>query len=545
MKKAIMAFAFYSGMTSGMVETSMDDVCKRSLSPISMKNFKNKKMKLSEIEFIKDMGNFRHFDPPFMTENRFSSAQLTDTPSVVDNEEQYSQEQIDQLFKKYINWDQVDQSREKIQIQLQQWLLVWKLKQLNELNGENFIKACQFGTYFPNLRKLTINVEDFSNIRENKVTIPRLAELKVIGQISNKHEFDFLLSMLKKSLMKLEINVKNLQYFQTINLRELKELKISGSSMTEEELKKLERTNAHLSTQLKQQSEKVSVFLMSLRLSLKMLDFSDARLVGKSKKLTNSVGKLLGLTYLNLSKNKITAIPKSLKNLKNLNHLNFSDNKVKIGVPEWMASLSNLTHLDLSRNNISSISKTIEAFQKLTYLNLSLNYITQLPDYIWNLGKLSHLDLSGNNISRISPTIRKAKNLTYLDVANNRITELPESIGNLRNLIHLDLFGNKNVKFLPKSIFNLSNLRYLDVRCTSIVPLSQIQWWTWLSLRSSYIFNSIYINPYLYPLAFWWNDLNLSNINPYNSIYTNHYLANLSKQSENAQKKRKQVKFRK
>jgi len=491
MKKAIMAFAFYSGMTSGMVETSMDDVCKRSLSPISMKNFKNKKMKLSEIEFIKDMGNFRHFDPPFMREDQFFSAQFYDPFLVVNNEEQYSQQQFEELFEKYIDLDQVDLSRKKMQQKVQQQTLVWNLKQQSVLEGENFTKACQFGTYFPNLRKLTINANDLSKIEGDKVFIPRLAELKVIGKISDLRELKLLLSMLGESLKKLEIDVSNLLHFwgNRLNLQQLKELKITDSITPDDQS---EEENACTPESTKFAFKKIALFLLNSGLSLKVLDLSNIKLNARSKKLQYAIGESLGLTYLDLSKNRFVTIPRSLKKLKNLIHLNLSNNEIRIGIPEWMTGLSNLTYLDLSKNDISTIPRTIEAFQKLTYLNLSFNCILVLPDYIWNLRKLSYLNLSGNNLSEIPPTINKAKNLTYLNVSNNHITMLPEAIGNLENLTHLDLFGNKNIKFLPNSVIYLFNLKYLDIRRTGIVTLPKIQWWL-ANFRRMYCYPGSYL----------------------------------------------------
>ncbi len=504
MKKTIffVAFAFYSGTTLGMFETNTSNTCKRNMSPITARNSEdqNKKIKLSEIEFTKDMRDFKHFNPPFMKENPLPAFELVNSPLIVDNEEHCSQEQFDQLFNEYINLDQVDQSKEKMQLEAHQQMLIWNLKHLSTLDGQNFAKACQFGIYFPNLKKLTINTGYFSSIRGSEVAIPRLAELKVIGQIPGEHELNILLSMLKESLMKLEINVNNLQYLQSdkLNLRNLRALKLTGSSISEEESRELEKPNAHLSGRIKFQAEKISSFLLNLSLSLRILEFSGARLTGKSKKLMYSTGELLGLTYLNLSKNRFTAIPKALKNLKDLIHLDFSDNKIKIGIPEWMTSLSNLTYLDLSKNNITTIPETIETFEKLTYLNLSLNCIRRIPNNLWNLKKLSHLDLSGNNISTISPMIKKAENLTHLNIANNHVTDLPESIRNLSNLTHLDLFGNKDMKFLPISIIYMSNLRHLDIRYTSIITLPRFYWWNLVNLREMRSSNLSNPRSYLY-----------------------------------------------
>ncbi len=470
---------FYSGIAFGMIESNTENLSKRNLSFISFEeNEQSKKIKLSDIDFIEEMRHIEEMDPPFLMENQTTSLPLPSSSQVANNEEQCSQQQFDQLLQKYINLDQVDLSEDRMLIESRKWIFAANLKRLYMLDGRNFTEACKFGVYFPNLRKLMINANDFSSIKANEVEIPQLAELKVIGRLSTVHDFVLLLSMLRESLIKLQIDASNLLNFKLdkLNLQKLKELKLTGSILTEDQLRELEETRSHLSGHMKSRMDKIVSFLLNLKSSLKILDLSNARLIGKSKKFIYSMGELSKLDYLNLSKNRFTTVPRAIKNLKDLVYLDFSNNKIKIGIPEWMINLNNLTHLDLSRNEITTIPKIIEALPQLTYLNFSLNYITKVPDSIWNLKKLSHLDLSGNNVTIVSAMIKKAQNLTYLDLANNRIKTLPNSIGTLLKLTHLDLFGNQGLKFLPNSIVNLFDLEYLDIRRTGINALSIIEW---------------------------------------------------------------------
>jgi Leucine-rich repeat (LRR) protein len=121
--------------------------------------------------------------------------------------------------------------------------------------------------------------------------------------------------------------------------------------------------------------------------------------------------------YINLSKQKLTSIP-----------------KIVFQCP-------NLLYLDLKRNKIEEIPPEINQLQKLRVLNLSRNRIARLPKEIGQLGKLKTLILN-----------------------QNEIIELPPEIGLLSNLAVLDLWGNQLNK-LPKEIERLSEtLEYLDMR---------------------------------------------------------------------------------
>ena len=223
------AFAFYSEIISGMLQSNTENIYKRNLSLINFEeNNQNKKMRLSEVNFTERIQTPEQKEASFTEENQ-ELAMLPNQILFHDNEEQCSQEQFDKLLEEYINLDQVDQSREKLQLEAQKWILVQELKQLHKLDGKNFIEACQFGTSFPNLRKLTIDINDCSDIPANEVRTPMLTELKVTGQISDENllkKASIIYSMLNNSLRKLEIDTNNLIYFRTdrLNLRGLKEL---------------------------------------------------------------------------------------------------------------------------------------------------------------------------------------------------------------------------------------------------------------------------------------------------------------------------------
>jgi len=165
--------------------------------------------------------------------------------------------------------------------------------------------------------------------------------------------------------------------------------------------------------------------------------------------LPHSVGKLLNLKELNLTRNAITHLPDSIGNL------------------------FNLEKIDLRNNHITKLPETVGNLINLQELLLGSNPLTQLPNSIGYLEKLEKLSANNAQLSSLPENIVNLVRLDELLLGNNKLTHLPEDIGDLQKLIQLDLKNNRQLTTLPASMSNLRNLQHLELQNTSINPKQQ------------------------------------------------------------------------
>ena len=118
---------------------------------------------------------------------------------------------------------------------------------------------------------------------------------------------------------------------------------------------------------------------------------------------------------------------------------------------EAIARLSStLLSLDLSRNKLSAVPSPLFALHKLTLLNISSNPIAWLSPRIAELTSLQVLMLEST--------------VSFRDVAGGRgvLKQLPDEIGALGELRELHL-GRNGIAMLPASVGNLRNLCVLNL----------------------------------------------------------------------------------
>jgi Leucine-rich repeat (LRR) protein len=157
--------------------------------------------------------------------------------------------------------------------------------------------------------------------------------------------------------------------------------------------------------------------------------------------LPETIGNLVNLTELSVSRNKLTSLPETIGNLVNLKKLIASNNDLT-SLPETIGDLINLTELEVSNNNLISIPETIGNLTNLTHLYLAGNKLTSLPETIGNLTNLTHLYLGRNKLTSLPETIGKLVKLIELNVSHNKLISLPETISKL-SLQILDIGYNK------------------------------------------------------------------------------------------------------
>lgn len=130
--------------------------------------------------------------------------------------------------------------------------------------------------------------------------------------------------------------------------------------------------------------------------------------------------------------------------------------------------------LDLSRNKLTEIPKEIYQFKNLQELDLSKNKLTNLPsDFIFE--DLRILNLERNKLEVFPTCLCENTSIRNLFMGKNKIEHLPECIGNMQDLIVLDIWFNP-LKDLPESMVELRNLRTLDLSGISYNKEEQEKW---------------------------------------------------------------------
>jgi len=130
--------------------------------------------------------------------------------------------------------------------------------------------------------------------------------------------------------------------------------------------------------------------------------------------------------------------------------------------------------LNLKRDKLNEIPKSVFKLKNLRVLVLSSNKISGIPDEIANLSDLEELDISSNKFTQFPVSITKLTNLKVLRLNRNEITEIPEEIGNMKKLEQLIVWDNP-LTTLPDGIGKLSNqIKTLNLNMTFIMDKDEI-----------------------------------------------------------------------
>ncbi|GER46983.1 leucine-rich repeat protein kinase family protein [Striga asiatica] len=209
----------------------------------------------------------------------------------------------------------------------------------------------------------------------------------------------------------------------------------------------------------------------------------------------STIGKLTKLRKLDLSNNKITALPSDFWSLGTLQTLNLSHNQISGSLSSNIVDFGQLQSLDISFNNFSGrIPEEIGSLAVLQVLNLSRNgFESDIPLGICQCKSLVALDLSENNLVGLLPNGFAAAflELRFLRLAGNQISgqdldfsrmrlEYLNISSNLFNGSVVNLFGGPlevvdlsrnqfqghivaQANFSSSPTFDWSNLVYLDL----------------------------------------------------------------------------------
>ena len=108
-----------------------------------------------------------------------------------------------------------------------------------------------------------------------------------------------------------------------------------------------------------------------------------------------------------------------------------------------------LTTLDLSDNRLAAIPPELGGLAALTALDLSGNRLAAIPPELGVMAALTALDLSGNQLAAIPPELGGLAWLTTLDLSDNQLAAIPPELAWLTRLRTLELSGNRLPDTLP------------------------------------------------------------------------------------------------
>ncbi|CAA0814708.1 Probable LRR receptor-like serine/threonine-protein kinase [Striga hermonthica] len=159
----------------------------------------------------------------------------------------------------------------------------------------------------------------------------------------------------------------------------------------------------------------------------------------------STIGKLTKLEKLDLSSNRIEALPFDFWNLGSLHTLNLSHNHITGSLSSNIVNFGHLQSLDLSFNNFSgSIPDGISSVAVLEALNLSRNgFDSAVPLGICQCKSLVSIDLSENNLIGQLPDGFGAAlpQLRFLSLAGNMISGRDSDFSGM-GLKYLNISGN-------------------------------------------------------------------------------------------------------
>lgn len=282
----------------------------------------------------------------------------------------------------------------------------------------------------PELTKLDLS---HNNITGNKSELTRLSPLNNLKNLKNlKH-------LLLVNNEKLYLTFENLDFIKNIEILEY-DMSQLLPVLTIEQAKYLDLDDNEYINVTGIEPDRIVPLQTALK-SINVAATNQSWESWDSEDQLNLSG--LGLTNADLDK----LLPFIQKRLPNLTFLELSQNKLT-RVPKLNA-FNNLTDLTLHSNEITGFTDELDHLEKLKSLTLENNRLTNLPENIKNLKELTYVDFSYNQLIDIPIEIGTLGKIKTLFLDNNQIVVLPESVGGLG---HLDLFALQNNPLSPETM---------------------------------------------------------------------------------------------
>ncbi|MDJ0365147.1 leucine-rich repeat-containing protein kinase family protein [Hymenobacter sp. H14-R3] len=146
------------------------------------------------------------------------------------------------------------------------------------------------------------------------------------------------------------------------------------------------------------------------------------------------------LEVLNLSGNRLAALPPGLGRLRKLEVLFCSDNQFA-AVPEVLGDCPQLSMVGFKANRIRTLPAAALT-PALRWLILTDNQLESLPPEIGQCQQLQKLMLAGNQLRKLPAELAQCTSLELLRIAANQLTELPAWLLAMPRLAWLAYAGN-------------------------------------------------------------------------------------------------------
>src|SRR5690554_906894 len=132
--------------------------------------------------------------------------------------------------------------------------------------------------------------------------------------------------------------------------------------------------------------------------------------------------------------------------------------------------------VDLSKERLTEIPKELEQFRNLRGLKLSKNKLEHLPAFFPLFDQLQFLYLDKNKFNYFPAAIFHLSELVYLNISRNEMNSIPAGVKNLKKLKYLDVWDNR-FTFIDPAFAELQQLQFIDFRGTTFAT-SFVEKWT-------------------------------------------------------------------
>lgn len=128
-----------------------------------------------------------------------------------------------------------------------------------------------------------------------------------------------------------------------------------------------------------------------------------------------------------------------------------------------------LESLDVSENRLTALPASLGQFKELKVIRAVKNQLSSLPPF--ELTKLETLDVSWNQLKHLPNQLCSCTSLRQLKVSNNQLISLPEDIGLCSQLRIIDLEQNR-LKTVPTSLSSLNKLKEINLNLNPLEDVS-------------------------------------------------------------------------